>query len=94
METSINHRSGKNGKVIQTSLEWRYQAILTNETDWEPADAAAQSVASPFSTSAIPLWPRERASKMPPAERLRASRKSPPRTIILCGTCGQTFYPA
>ena len=26
------------GKVIQTSPEWRYQAVLTNETDWEPLD--------------------------------------------------------
>ena len=26
------------GKVIQTSTDWRYQAILTNEKDWEPLD--------------------------------------------------------
>ncbi|MDA0312671.1 MAG: transposase [Gemmatimonadetes bacterium] len=26
------------GKVIQASPEWRYQAVLTNETDWEPLD--------------------------------------------------------
>jgi hypothetical protein len=26
------------GKVITTSPEWRYQAILTNEADWEPLD--------------------------------------------------------